>query len=93
MAGEPRPGRERSGPEPGGSILNRELRAAVVGATGVAGQQFVAALRGHPWFRITALAASHRSAGKPYEEALRGVDPPQRKVKKLPSPPDRHRPP
>jgi aspartate-semialdehyde dehydrogenase len=44
---------------------------AVIGATGVAGQQFVEALRGHPWFRITAVAASARSAGRSYADALR----------------------
>jgi aspartate-semialdehyde dehydrogenase len=51
--------------------MSRERKVAVIGATGVAGQQFVAALAGHPWFRITAVAASERSAGKPYEQALR----------------------
>lgn len=44
---------------------------AVVGATGIAGQQFVLALKDHPWFKIKALAASERSAGKTYKEALR----------------------
>lgn len=44
---------------------------AVVGATGIAGQQFLAALDGHPWFNVVALAASERSAGKSYAEALR----------------------
>ncbi len=48
-----------------------KLRAAIVGATGIAGQQFIDALRVHPWFEITALAASERSAGKSYGEALR----------------------
>ena len=47
------------------------LRAGIVGATGIAGQQFVVALQGHPWFQITRLAASSRSAGKRYGEALR----------------------
>ena len=51
--------------------VKRDLRAAIVGATGVAGQQFVAALRDHPWFKISVLAASSRSAGKSYERALR----------------------
>ena len=51
--------------------MSRERSVAVVGATGVAGQQFIAALAGHPWFRVTALAASERSAGKTYEQALR----------------------
>lgn len=46
------------------------LRAAVVGATGIAGQQFLASLAGHPLFAITALAASPRSAGKTYREAI-----------------------
>lgn len=44
---------------------------AVVGATGIAGQQFLAALDRHPWFNVVALAASERSAGKSYAEALR----------------------
>lgn len=48
-----------------------KLRVAIVGATGIAGQQFVDALRDHPRFVIGALAASERSAGKPYGEALR----------------------
>lgn len=48
-----------------------ERRVAVIGATGVAGQQFVAALQRHPWFRVTVLAASERSAGRAYGEALR----------------------
>ncbi|MFM2153823.1 MAG: hypothetical protein RL199_2258 [Pseudomonadota bacterium] len=47
------------------------LRVAVVGATGLAGQQFLAALHGHPWFRLVKVAASERSAGKRYTEALR----------------------
>src|SRR5258705_7510775 len=49
----------------------RKRRVAVVGATGIAGQQFLASLAGHPWFEVTALAASARSAGKTYGEALR----------------------
>ena len=46
-------------------------RCAVVGATGIAGQQFLAALDGHPWFEVARLAASERSAGKTYVEAIR----------------------
>ena len=46
-------------------------RVAVVGATGIAGQQFLAALAGHPWFEVVALAASERSAGKTYAQAIR----------------------
>lgn len=48
-----------------------KLRVAIVGATGIAGQQFVDALRDHPRFEIGVLAASERSAGRPYGDALR----------------------
>jgi len=44
---------------------------AVVGATGIAGQQFLIALQNHPWFELRLLAASERSAGKSYGEAIR----------------------
>lgn len=47
------------------------FRTAVIGATGVVGQQFLVALQGHPWFTVEGLVASARSAGKPYREALR----------------------
>ena len=47
------------------------LKAAIVGATGIVGQQFILALQHHPWFTIDALAASRRSAGRSYGEALR----------------------
>ena len=46
-------------------------RVAVVGATGIAGQQFLAALDQHPWFDVVKLAASERSAGKTYSAAIR----------------------
>ncbi len=49
------------------------LKAAIVGATGIVGQQFILALQEHPWFTIAALAASQRSAGRSYGEALRGA--------------------
>ena len=42
----------------------------IIGCTGMVGQRFVTLLADHPWFRITALAASARSAGKTYEEAI-----------------------
>jgi aspartate-semialdehyde dehydrogenase len=48
-----------------------KLRTAVIGATGVVGQQFAVALAGHPWFTVDVLVASERSAGKPYRDALR----------------------
>ncbi|SMF55706.1 aspartate-semialdehyde dehydrogenase [Pseudobacteriovorax antillogorgiicola] len=46
-------------------------KVAVVGATGIAGQQFLTALENHPWFEVVALAGSPRSAGKTYEDALK----------------------
>ena len=49
-----------------------KLRALLVGATGIAGQQFVSALRDHPWFEIGAIAASPRNVGKRYDEAVAG---------------------
>ena len=44
----------------------------VVGCTGLVGQRFLTLLENHPWFTVTALAASSHSAGKPYQEAVRG---------------------
>ena len=52
---------------------------AVLGATGAVGQMFVRLLADHPWFELTELAASERSAGKRYGEATRwlgGAPPP-----------------
>ena len=48
----------------------KEYRVGVIGATGMVGQRFVSLMEGHPWFRLTAVAASGRSAGKTYEEAV-----------------------
>jgi aspartate-semialdehyde dehydrogenase len=48
-----------------------QKRVAIVGATGVAGQQFLTSLGKHPWFKVKRLAASERSAGKPYGEAIK----------------------
>ncbi len=50
----------------------KQYRVGIIGATGMVGQRFVTLMVGHPWFRLTALAASGRSAGKTYEEALAG---------------------
>ncbi len=47
------------------------IPVAVLGATGAVGQRFVSLLDGHPWFRVSALAASERSAGRRYAEAVR----------------------
>lgn len=46
------------------------VKAGIVGATGIVGQQFLVALKGHPWIEIAALAASERSAGRNYKEAI-----------------------
>jgi aspartate-semialdehyde dehydrogenase len=48
----------------------KKKKVAVIGATGVAGQQFLASLSGHPFFEVTALAASERSAGKDFKDAI-----------------------
>ena len=50
----------------------KKYRVGIIGATGMVGQRFVTLLENHPWFEITALAASGRSAGKPYKEAVAG---------------------
>ena len=47
---------------------NKKIEVGIVGATGTVGQQFAALLADHPWFRLTWLAASERSAGKRYGE-------------------------
>ena len=52
--------------------MERKWRVAVVGATGMVGQRFISLLAEHPWFEIAALAASSKSAGKTYEEAVAG---------------------
>ena len=46
-------------------------RVAILGATGAVGQEFVQSLEGHPWFEVAQIAASERSAGKTYVEAIR----------------------
>ncbi len=60
--------------------MNNKIKVGVLGATGAVGQRFVQMLQGHPWFEMTALCASERSAGKRYADAcnwnLRGDMPP-----------------
>ncbi|MDX1388380.1 MAG: aspartate-semialdehyde dehydrogenase [Acidobacteriota bacterium] len=51
--------------------VERPFRAGVLGATGIVGQRLVLRLHDHPWFDLTAVAASDRSAGRPYQEAAR----------------------
>ncbi len=52
--------------------MNKKLRAGIIGATGMVGQRFITLLADHPMFEITVLAASGRSAGKKYEDAVDG---------------------
>lgn len=47
----------------------KQYKVGVIGCTGMVGQRFVTLLENHPWFHLTAMAASARSAGKTYEEA------------------------
>ncbi|MEN3334716.1 MAG: aspartate-semialdehyde dehydrogenase [Blastocatellia bacterium] len=49
--------------------MPNKIPVGVLGATGAVGQKFVKLLENHPWFELTELAASDRSAGKPYQEA------------------------
>ncbi len=48
----------------------KQYNVGIIGATGMVGQRFALLLADHPWFKVTALAASPRSAGKTYEEAV-----------------------
>ena len=47
-------------------------RVGIIGATGMVGQRFALLLENHPWFHVTCVAASARSAGKTYAEAVEG---------------------
>jgi aspartate-semialdehyde dehydrogenase len=51
--------------------MTRKIPVGILGATGTVGQRFIQLLDEHPWFEITWLAASDRSAGKPYSEAAK----------------------
>ena len=52
--------------------LKRKLRVGILGATGMVGQRFISLLENHPWYEVVTVAASPRSAGKTYEEAVGG---------------------
>lgn len=52
--------------------MENKLRAGIIGATGMVGQRFLTLLADHPYFTVTALMGSGRSAGKPYAEAVEG---------------------
>ncbi len=50
--------------------MSEKLKVGILGGTGMVGQRFLSLLEDHPWFEVTAIAASPRSAGKRYEEAV-----------------------
>jgi aspartate-semialdehyde dehydrogenase len=50
----------------------KEYRVGIIGGTGMVGQRFITLMENHPWFRLTVIAASGRSAGKTYEQAVEG---------------------
>ena len=52
--------------------MEKKLRVGILGATGMVGQRFIALLENHPWFEVVTVAASPRSAGKTYQEAVGG---------------------
>lgn len=52
--------------------LDKKLRVGILGGTGMVGQRFISLLENHPWFEVTTIAASGRSAGKTYEDAVSG---------------------
>ena len=52
--------------------MSEKLQVGILGATGMVGQRFISLLENHPWFEVKTVAASPRSAGKTYEEAVGG---------------------
>ncbi len=52
--------------------MTEKLRVGILGGTGMVGQRFIALLENHPWFEVTTIAASPRSEGLTYEEAVKG---------------------
>ena len=61
-----------TGLEKGEHNKMEKLKAGILGGTGMVGQRFISLLENHPWFEVTTIAASERSAGKTYEEAVGG---------------------
>ncbi|MCI8950150.1 MAG: aspartate-semialdehyde dehydrogenase [Lachnospiraceae bacterium] len=52
--------------------MEKKLKVGILGATGMVGQRFISLLENHPWYEVVTVAASPRSAGKTYEEAVGG---------------------
>ena len=52
--------------------MSEKLKVGILGGTGMVGQRFISLLENHPWFEVVCIAASPRSAGKTYEEAVDG---------------------
>jgi aspartate-semialdehyde dehydrogenase len=52
--------------------MNKKLKVGILGGTGMVGQRFVTLLDNHPWFEVVSIAASERSAGVSFEEAVKG---------------------
>ncbi|MCR4897121.1 MAG: aspartate-semialdehyde dehydrogenase [Lachnospiraceae bacterium] len=50
--------------------MSEKLKVGILGGTGMVGQRFISLLENHPWFEVVTIAASPRSAGKTYEEAI-----------------------
>ena len=50
--------------------MSEKLKVGILGGTGMVGQRFISLLENHPWFEVTTIAASPRSAGKTYEQAV-----------------------
>ena len=67
--------------------MEQKVKVGILGATGMVGQRFISLLENHPWYEVVAVAASPRSAGKTYEEAVGGrwkmTTPMPEKVKNL----------
>ena len=73
--------------EQSGGMNMEKLKVGILGGTGMVGQRFISLLENHPWFEVVTVAASPRSAGKTYEEAVgnrwKMATPMPDKVKKL----------
>ncbi len=52
--------------------MSEKLKVGILGGTGMVGQRFISLLEDHPWYEVTTIAASERSAGKRYEDAVGG---------------------